>query len=38
LEQFPDHFELFWWLAGYQPEHRDFGDEVEAQLRGWVQV
>ncbi|MBM0226842.1 class I SAM-dependent DNA methyltransferase [Micromonospora sp. ATA51] len=32
LEQFPDHLELFWWLAGYQIEHRDYGDEVAANL------
>jgi hypothetical protein len=32
LEQFPDHLELFWWLAGYQAEHRHYGDEVEANF------
>jgi len=32
LEQFPDHLELFWWLAGYQVAHRDYGSEVAANL------
>ena len=32
MEQFPDHLELFWWLAGYQVEHRDYGDELAADL------
>lgn len=32
LEQLPDYLELFWWLAGYQVEHRDYGDEVAANL------
>jgi hypothetical protein len=32
LEQFPDHVELFWWLAGYQVAHRDYDDEVAADL------
>lgn len=32
LAEFADHLELFWWLAGYQVEHRDYGDEVAANL------
>jgi hypothetical protein len=32
LQQFPDHVELFWWLAGYQVAHRDYEDEVAADL------
>jgi hypothetical protein len=32
LEQFPDHLELFWWLAGYGVAHRDYGDELAANL------
>lgn len=32
LEEFPDHLELFWWLAGYQIEHRDYSDEIAANL------
>lgn len=32
LAEFPDHLELLWWLAGYQIEHREYGDEVAANL------
>lgn len=32
LQDLPDHLELFWWLAGYQVPHRDYGDEVAANL------
>lgn len=32
LEELPDNLELFWWLAGYQIEHREYGDEVAANL------
>jgi len=32
LQELPDHLELFWWLAGYRIEHRDYGDEVAANL------
>ena len=32
LAAFADHLELFWWLAGYQIEHRDYSDEVAANL------
>ncbi|WP_124284641.1 DNA methyltransferase [Streptomyces sp. ADI92-24] len=32
LAELPDNLELFWWLAGYQVGHREFGDEVAANL------
>ncbi|GAA5036447.1 DNA methyltransferase [Actinopolymorpha pittospori] len=32
LEDLPDYLELFWWLAGYRIEHRDYGDEIAANL------
>ncbi|MFI8833295.1 DNA methyltransferase [Streptomyces afghaniensis] len=32
LNELVDHLHLFWWLAGYQPEHQEFGDEVVANL------
>lgn len=33
LEDLPDHLEVFWWLAGYQVEHRTLGDEVAVNLK-----
>lgn len=32
LEEFPAQLDLFWWLAGYQVGHRDYGDEVAVNL------
>ncbi|MEV7231210.1 DNA methyltransferase [Polymorphospora sp. NPDC051019] len=32
LEDLPDNLELFWWLAGYQVQHRVYKDEVAANL------
>jgi hypothetical protein len=32
LEELPDNLELFWWLAGYQVQHRIYKDEVAANL------
>ncbi|MEU5616464.1 MULTISPECIES: DNA methyltransferase [unclassified Streptomyces] len=32
LQDLPNNLELFWWLAGYQVPHRDYGDEVAANL------
>lgn len=32
LADLPNNLHLFWWLAGYRIEHREFGDEVEANL------
>lgn len=32
LNELPKNLDLFWWLAGYKIEHRDYGDEVEANL------
>lgn len=32
LVDLADNLELFWWLAGYQIAHREYGDEVAANL------
>lgn len=32
LSDFPDHVELFWWLAGYNAPHVSYGTEEEANL------
>lgn len=32
LRNLSKNLDLFWWLAGYKIEHREYGDEVEANL------
>lgn len=32
LHELPSNVDLFWWLAGYQVPHRQFADEVAANL------
>ncbi|SEP62414.1 DNA methyltransferase [Streptomyces radiopugnans] len=32
LDELVDNLHVFWWLAGYQAEHQDLGDEVVANL------
>ena len=32
LVDLPNNLDLFWWLAGYKIEHREYADEVEANL------
>ena len=32
MEELPDHIDLFWWIAGYNRPHEQFGSDEEANL------